>query len=142
MYILLVSISIFFICLLAGERVAVLNVIILIFYIFFIIDSNKLKKYFFSILLVISLFVFSTENPIKERLVHSTIESFTVKEPLQLKVILYFSEIHHSHILSAYKMLDDIRQWIKFHRYLCNKEKYRINDFHAQLIHIILTYFL
>ena len=132
MYILLVSISIFFICLLAGERVAVLNVIILIFYIFFIIDSNKLKKYFFSILIVISLFVFSTENPIKERLVHSTIESFTVKETTTIKSdIVYFSEIHHSHILSAYKMFKDkplIGNGLNSYRYLCNKEKYRIND--------------
>ena len=131
-FIYLVSISIFFICLLAGERVAVLNVIILIFYIFFIIDSNKLKKYFFSILIVISLFVFSTENPIKERLVHSTIESFTVKETTTIKSdIVFFSEIHHSHILSAYKMFKDkplIGNGLNSYRYLCNKEKYRIND--------------
>ena len=103
-YLLLVSISIFFICLLAGERVAVLNVIIIICYIFFIIESNKLKKYFFSILTIISLFFLLTENPVKERLVKSTIESFTLKETTTIKSdIVYFSEIHHSHILSAHK---------------------------------------
>lgn len=132
-YILLVSISIFFICFFAGERVAILNVIILIFYIFFIIDNNKLKKYFFSILLITSLIFLTTENPVKERLVNSTIESFTVKETNTIKSdILYFSEIHHSHILSAYKMFKDkplIGHGLNSYRYLCNKEKYRINDF-------------
>tara|TARA_B100001175_G_scaffold296542_1_gene285551 strand:- start:2625 stop:3875 length:1251 start_codon:yes stop_codon:yes gene_type:complete len=132
-YILLVSISIFFICLLAGERVAILNVFILICYIFFIIESNKLKKYFFSILFVTSLFFLSTDNPVKERLVNSTIESFTVKETNTINSgILYFSEIHHSHILSAYKMFKDkplIGNGLNSYRYLCNKEKYRINDF-------------
>ena len=132
-YITLVSISIFIICLLAGERVAMLNVIILICYIFFIIDNNKLKKYFLSILIVLSLFIFSNENPVKERLVNSTIESFTLKESDTFKSdIMYFSEIHHSHILSAYKMFEDkplIGNGLNSYRYLCNKKKYRINDF-------------
>ena len=79
------------------------------------------------------MFVFSTENPIKERLVHSTIESFTVKETTTIKSdIVYFSEIHHSHILSAYKMFKDkplIGNGLNSYRYLCNEEKYRINDF-------------
>ena len=132
-YLLLVSISIFFICLLAGERVAVLNVIIIICYIFFIIESNKLKKYFFSILTIVSLFFLLTENPVKERLFKSTIESFTLKETTTIKSdIVYFSEIHHSHILSAYKMFKDkplIGNGLNSYRYLCNEEKYRINDF-------------
>ncbi len=131
-YIFIVSVSIFLICLLSGERVAVLNVLIVICYIFFIIESSKLKKYFFSILTIISIFLLFTENPVKERLVKSTIDSFTVKETTTIKSdILYFSEIHHSHILSAYKMFKDkplIGNGLNSYRYLCNKKKYRIND--------------
>ena len=131
-YIFVVSISIFLICLLSGERVAVLNAIILICYILFIIKSKKLKKYFFSILTLISLLLLFTENPIKERLVKSTIESFTVKETNTIKSdFVYFSEIHHSHILSAYKMFKDkplIGNGLNSYRYLCNKDQYRIND--------------
>ena len=91
---------------------------------FFIIESNKLKN-IFSILTIISLFFLLTENPVKERLVKSTIESFTLKETTTIKSdIVYFSEIHHSHILSAYKMFKDkplIGNGLNSYRYLCNE---------------------
>tara|TARA_B100000674_G_C37797150_1_gene894582 strand:- start:103 stop:1074 length:972 start_codon:yes stop_codon:yes gene_type:complete len=131
--IVIVSIFIFSICLLSGERVAVFHVIMMLIYLFFLYKNKNLKKIFVSFLILLFLLISFTDNVIKKRLVDSTISSFTVKEldTINSKV-MFFSEIHHSHILSAYKMFKDnvlIGNGLKSYRYLCNEKKFKINDF-------------
>ena len=130
--IIILSIFIFLICILSGERVAVLHVIMIILYLFFLYKNKKLKKILISILILFSLFIALTDNVIKKRLVDNTINSFTYKETGTIKSnLMFFSETHHSHILSSYKMFQDkvfFGNGLKSYKYLCDKKEFKIND--------------
>ena len=67
-------------------------------------------------------------------MINDTIESFKeVDEYANFESnIVIFSQSHHSHIISGYKMFQDspvIGHGLKSFRLLCNDEKYRINKF-------------
>lgn len=119
----------------SGERVAVFQVVLIsLFAIFFLNDKNLVKKIFFIIFLLSSILILVSDNKIKTRLINDTIESFKeVDEYANFESnIVIFSQSHHSHIISGYKMFQDspvIGHGLKSFRLLCNDEKYRINKF-------------
>ncbi len=119
----------------SGERVAVFQVVLIsLFTIFFLNDKTLLKKIFVIIILASSILILVSDNKIKTRLINNTILSFKEIDKhanFETKILL-FSQVHHSHILSGYRMFKDspvIGHGLKSFKLLCNDEKYRINTF-------------
>ncbi len=135
LWILLICFLSLVISALSGERVAFFQVIIItLFTIFFLIDSRKIKFFFISTLLILFVTLFSFDNKIKTRMFVNTLN--TMKEVDKFanlnSEIIIFSQVHHSHILSGYKMFLDkpiTGHGLKSFRKLCSDEKYRINNF-------------
>tara|TARA_Y100000389_G_scaffold199802_1_gene238901 strand:+ start:6500 stop:7774 length:1275 start_codon:yes stop_codon:yes gene_type:complete len=132
---LLVCIFVLLIAVYAGERVALFHLILSLIYLLFFLNQNyKTKKIFLIFLIILSSFFFLTENVIKKRLVNHTLLSFIDRDNnanLNSKILIY-SQMHHSHILSAYKMFLDspiIGNGLKSFRNLCENENYKVNDF-------------
>ena len=119
----------------SGERIAVFHTVLISFFtIFFLNDKNLAKKIFIITFFISSFFIFVTDNKIKTRLVVVTIQSFQEVDKYANfnSNIVLFSQSHHSHIISGYKMFLDspfIGHGLKSFRSLCNDERYRINKF-------------
>ncbi len=123
------------ITLLSGERVAFFQVVLItLFTIFFLISSKNIKYIFVLILVIFLTSVFSTNNKIKTRMFVDTLNIMKEVDKfsnIDSKIILY-SQVHHSHIISGYKMFLDspiLGHGLKSFRKLCSKEKYVINKF-------------
>ena len=119
----------------AGERVAIFHIILTLFYVLFFLNNNKnIKKLFIIFFVTISSYLFLTDNITKQRLIDHTLASFKVRDidsKLDNKILIY-SQSHHSHIVSAYKMFLDkpiIGNGLKGFRNLCNDKNYKINNY-------------
>ena len=120
---------------LSGERVAFFQVIIIsLFSIFFLVNSKKIKYFFLTIFLICFVSVFSFDNKIKTRMF---VDTFNIMKEVDKFAninsnIIIFSQVHHSHILSAYKMFlakPITGHGLKSFRKLCSDDKFRINNF-------------
>ena len=130
----LIILVVFIISLYAGERIAVFQIAITSIYVLIFLNNNKIiKKYFVFFIIIFSIFVYFNESTTKKRLINHTIESFTDRDAgtnIDDKILM-FSQVHHSHILSAKKMFFDspfIGNGLKSFRVLCAKDEYKIND--------------
>lgn len=127
-YLLLITIFLFFLVLLSGERVSNIYYIISIFFLFFFVDISKLKKiatFFLVVLLVIFLFIKS--EVVKQRLIITTANQIGILNKDQPKYM--FSIDHHYHILSAYEIFKEnifFGSGAKMFRIICDK-RHKVN---------------
>ena len=132
---LLVSLFVSFIIFYAGERVAVFQLVLILLFVLLFLNKNiKIKKIFIVFSVIITSYLFLSDNVTKKRLIDHTLQSFTYQDidaNINSKILIY-SQLHHSHIMSAYKMYLDkplVGNGLKSFRNLCDKKKYKINNY-------------
>ncbi len=115
---------------LSGERTAIAQFLIFLILMFIFFKNIRISLIFFSILLFVTLAIFSITN--KEILDRNIFSSYSQLFNPEKGNINLFSEIHESHIKGAYKMFIDkpfIGQGPNNFRKLCNLEKFNINEY-------------
>jgi len=134
-YLLLITIFLFFLVLLSGERVSNAYHIISLLFLFFFVDTSKLKKIatFFTLVLLV-IFLFAKSEVVKQRLITTTITQIGILNNVQQKdkQIYIFSLEHHSHIVSAYKIFKDnilFGSGVKMFRKICTQKKYYVSQY-------------
>ena len=129
-YLLLITIFLFFLVLLSGERVSSVYYIFSIFFLFIFLNIARFKKiltFFFFILLAV--FLFTKSEVVKQRLLINTGNQIGILN--KNKPIYIFSIEHHNHILSAYKIFKEnilFGSGVKMFRKICDK-RYKVNEY-------------
>ena len=141
------SIIFSYLILISGERSAI-ALALLFFVAFFLMFNSNLKQkfYFFSVLSIGAIFVFSNPN-MNYRIIHNTIANVTEKkiqtvDAIDKKLnINFFSLGHQGHFKSAYNIFIDNPIYgvgIKHFRHECKKPKYK--DIYSCTTHPHNTY--
>jgi hypothetical protein len=129
-YLLLITIFLFFLVLLSGERVSSIYYIFSIIFLFLFLNITRFKKivtFFFVILLVV--FLFTKSEVVKQRLLIQTSSQIGILN--KNKPIYIFSIQHHNHILSAYKIFKEnilFGSGVKMFRKICDK-RYKVHKY-------------
>lgn len=147
---ILFSLSLIFLTILSGERLAFFLFLLYLIIIFLILPKSIFSTILnIFIIILVTIFIFKSDNNFSKRIINTTkinIENYVFKKNEERKNILSLSKMHDDHYSSGIKMFQDnfiFGQGIKMFRIKCKEPKFETGKYSCSTHpHNILIQFL